>query len=87
MKSYIVITKTLILIAKINPQSPILNNENTIITVSSYDKDNDIYMGMPTVVNRNGVDKRIYVNLTEEETQKLQNSVDVIKEAIKNIEE
>ena len=65
----------------------ILNNENTIITVSSYDKDNDIYMGMPTVVNRNGVDKRIYVNLTEEETQKLQNSVDVIKEAIKNIEE
>lgn len=65
----------------------VLNNENTIITVSSYDKDNDIYMGMPTIVNRNGVDKRIYVNLTEEETKKLQNSVDVIKEAIKNIED
>ena len=65
----------------------ILNNENTIITVSSYDKDNDIYMGMPTIVNRTGVDKRIFVNLTEEETKKLQNSVEVIKEAIKNIED
>ena len=63
----------------------ILNNENTIITVSSYDKDNCIFMGMPTIVNRSGADKRIYVKLTEEETEKLQNSVDVIKEAIKNI--
>lgn len=65
----------------------ILNNENTIITVSSYDKDNDIYMGMPTIVNRTGVASRIYVNLTEDETTKLQNSVNVIKEAIKNIED
>lgn len=63
----------------------ILNDENTIITVSSYDKENDIYIGMPTVVNRNGVDSKIYVSLTEEETEKLQKSVDVIKDAIKNI--
>ena len=65
----------------------ILNDENTIITVSSYDKENDIYIGMPIVVNRNGIDSRIYVSLTEKETKKLQNSIDVIKEAIKNIEE
>ncbi len=63
----------------------ILNDENTIITVSSYDKDNDIFMGMPTIVNRKGASSRIYVKLTDEETKKLQNSVDVIKEAIKNI--
>lgn len=63
----------------------ILNNENSIITVSSYDKDNNIFMGMPTVVNRNGAARKIYVKLTEEETGKLQKSVDVIKEAIKNI--
>ena len=63
----------------------ILNDENTIITVSSYDKDNDIYMGMPTVVNRSGSDSRVYVKLTGGETEKLQKSVDVIKDAIKNI--
>lgn len=65
----------------------ILNNENSIITVSSYDKDNNIFMGMPTVVNRNGAARKIYVKLTEEETGKLQKSVDVIKEAIKNIDD
>lgn len=65
----------------------ILNNENSIITVSSYDKDNNIFMGMPTVVNRNGAARKIYVKLSDEETGKLQKSVDVIKEAIKNIDD
>lgn len=63
----------------------ILNDENSIITVSSYDKDNDIFMGMPTVVNRDGADSKVYIKLTEVETEKLQKSVDVIKDAIKNI--
>lgn len=63
----------------------ILGNENSIITVSTYDKDNDIFMGLPTVINRNGADKKIYVELTKEETSQLQNCVDVIKEAIQNL--
>ena len=62
----------------------ILNNENSIITVSSYDKDNDIYIGLPTVINSNGATK-MYIELDKDETIKLQNSVDVIKEAINNL--
>ena len=64
----------------------ILGDENSIITVSAYDKDNNIFMGIPSVINRNGVKERIYVNLNEEETNKLQNCVDIIKEAIEKIE-
>ena len=62
----------------------ILNNENSIITVSSYDKDNDIYIGLPTVINSNGATK-MYIELNKDETIKLQNSVDVIKGAINNL--
>lgn len=63
----------------------ILGNENSIITVSTYDKNNDIFMGLPTVINRSGADKKIYVELDKEETKQLQNCVDVIKEAINNL--
>ena len=65
----------------------ILNNENSIITVSSYDPENDIYMGIPSIVNREGVRERVYVELTEEETAKLQNCVNIIKEAINSVED
>lgn len=63
----------------------ILNNENSIITVSSYDKENDIFMGIPSIINRNGVRERVYVELNEEETKKLQNCVNIIKNAINTI--
>lgn len=63
----------------------ILNNENSIITISTYDENNDIFIGLPTIINKKGVKDKIYVNLNEEETIKLQNSIDVIKEAITKI--
>lgn len=63
----------------------ILNDENSVVTISSYDEDNDIFMGLPSILNKDGAKGRIYVELTEEETAKLQNSVDVIKEAIKKL--
>lgn len=63
----------------------ILNNENSIITVSSYDEENDIFMGIPSIINRNGVRERVYVELNEEETKKLQNCVNIIKDAINSI--
>ena len=63
----------------------ILNNENSIITVSSYDNENDIFMGIPSIINRNGVRERVYVELNEEETKKLQNCVNIIKDAINTI--
>lgn len=64
----------------------ILGDENTVLAVSAYDEVNDIYMGIPSIINKSGIQKRIYVKLNEEETNKLQNSVDIIKDAIKKIE-
>ncbi|MBP3766634.1 MAG: L-lactate dehydrogenase [Bacilli bacterium] len=65
----------------------ILGNENSIICVSTYDSTNDVYVGLPAIINRTGAHKRIFFELNEEETDKLQNSIDIIKEAIKSIEE
>lgn len=64
----------------------ILGDENAIITVSSYDEDNDIYIGIPSILNKDGVKSRIYINLTDDEKNKLQSSVDIIKKAIENID-
>lgn len=65
----------------------ILEDENRVITVSNYDSKNGIYMGTPAVVGRSGIKQRIYINLTEEETKKLQNSVDIIKSAVESQED
>ena len=62
----------------------ILEDENRVITVSNYDSENGIYMGTPAGVGREGIKQRIYINLTEEETKKLQNSVDIIKSAVES---
>lgn len=63
----------------------ILNNENSIITVSTYDENNNVFVGLPAIINKKGVKGKIFVNLTEEETNKLQHSIEVIKEAITKI--
>ena len=64
----------------------ILENENAILPVSSYDKNNDVFVGGPTIINNTGVVERIYVRLTEIETDKLQHSINTLKDAIKSIE-
>ena len=64
----------------------ILGDENAIITVSTYDKDNDVYIGLPSIINKDGIKDRIYVELNKEETEKLQNSIDTIKNAINKLE-
>lgn len=64
----------------------ILDDENTILTVSTYDKENNVFVGLPTILNKKGVEEKIYVNLNEEETEKLKSSIQLIKEAIKSIE-
>lgn len=63
----------------------ILDDENSIIAVSSYDKNNDLFVGGPSIINRNGIEKRIYFNLNEDETNHLQKSIDIIKEAIRSL--
>lgn len=63
----------------------ILGDENRIITVSTYDKENDVFIGLPTIVNKRGARGRVFVDLTEEESLQLQHSIDVIKEALEKI--
>lgn len=63
----------------------ILSNENAVLTISSYDKNNDVFVGGPTIINEQGAKERIYVRLTEIETEKLQNSIDTLKTAINKI--
>lgn len=64
----------------------ILGNENSVLSVSSYDKNNDVFVGGPTIINNEGVVERIYVRLNDFETKKLENSIQTIKNAINSID-
>ncbi len=63
----------------------ILGDENTVMVVSTYDPTNDIYIGLPSVINKNGAERKINIELNEEETNKLINSINVLKEAINEL--
>lgn len=62
----------------------IIDNENSILTVSTYLENqysqNDIYIGVPAIINRNGVREIIELNLNEYEQEKLNNSCKLIRE-------
>lgn len=64
----------------------LLQNENSVLTVSAYlDGEygqNDIYIGVPAVVNRSGIREIVQLKLNEEETEKFNNSVNVLKKAM-----
>ncbi|MDD4718841.1 MAG: L-lactate dehydrogenase [Bacilli bacterium] len=60
----------------------ILNDENTILTVSSYIKEHDVYIGMPSIVNQKGVVELAKMSLTDEEKQKFNKSIEIVKEEI-----
>ena len=63
----------------------ILGNENSILTVSSYDKNNDVFIGGPTIINQNGVKKRLYIPLNSNEEEKLTHSIKTIQNAISSL--
>ena len=63
----------------------VLDNDNSIVTVSTYLKDgeygqDDIYIGVPAIIDGNGVRELLYLELSEEEQNKLNNSCNIIKE-------
>lgn len=64
----------------------ILGDENSIITVSTYDKENDIFIGLPSILNKDGVKSTINLDLNEDEKEKMENSISTIKDAIKSIQ-
>ena len=71
--------------AMVRITNAILGNENIIIPLSVYDEYNYVYIGMPAILNEKGAERRIRLTLTEEEEQRLQSSINIIKENIKSI--
>lgn len=67
----------------------VLDNENSILTVSTYLKDgqygqDDMYIGVPAIINSNGIRELVDLELNEEEQAKLDNSCKIIKEMREN---
>ena len=63
----------------------VLENENAILTVSAYLKNgdygqDDIYIGVPAVINSKGVRELLYLELNKDEQAKLDNSCKIIKQ-------
>ena len=63
----------------------ILGDSNKIMTVSSYNAEHDIFFGMPTILNKDGVKKTLYLELNQKEKDCLSQSIDCIKNTISQI--
>lgn len=71
--------------------SAIFNNENSIIPVSVYnggvyDIESDLYIGLPAVLNRDGVHHVVHLKLTKEEQDKLTTSAKLLKDNLTKVE-
>ena len=53
----------------------ILNNEDKILTVSSYSEEFDCYFSKPCVVGKGGIKKQMFIELSDEDSAKLMNSI------------
>lgn len=62
----------------------IINDENVVLNVSS--PVDDIYISMPSVINKNGIKGTMKINFTEEEQEKYINSKRVIEDTIDSLE-
>lgn len=63
----------------------ILNDERRILPVSSYDDSAGVYNGFPAVLGRNGVVRRVELQINEKESIKLQKSINALKSAINSL--
>ena len=67
----------------------ILQNENSILTVSTFLNgeygEEDVYVGVPAIVNREGVSDILELKLSDDEQEKFSHSVKVLKETMNPI--
>lgn len=67
----------------------ILQNESSVLTVSSYlDGEyghKDVYIGVPAIVNRKGIRQIVQLDLSEEERSKFTHSVEVLKKTMEPV--
>ncbi|MBS2968130.1 L-lactate dehydrogenase [Metabacillus sp. KIGAM252] len=65
----------------------ILHNENSVLTVSALlegeYKEDQIYIGVPAVINRGGIREVIELDLNEEEKQRFGHSAEVLRNTLK----
>ena len=65
----------------------ILSNENSVLTVSTYLDgqygEKDVYIGVPAVINREGIREIVELELAEDEQQKFHKSASVLKDILK----
>ena len=63
----------------------ILDDEHRILPVSCYDDFAEVYNGYPAIVGKQGIVRRLDLNLTEEEGIKFQKSNNALKSALKEV--
>jgi len=71
--------------------SAIFNNENRIMPVSVYNNgvyniDKDLYIGLPAVLNRDGVHHVVNLKLSDEEQDKLESSAKILKKSLEQMD-
>ena len=68
----------------------VLSNENSVLTVSVRLRgeygERDVYAGMPCIVNRNGVDRVLELNLTDSEREQFRQSCRILRENYEGID-
>lgn len=62
----------------------IINDESCVLPISA--PYNGIYIGMPAVINKTGIKGVMKIKLTNEEATKLEDSIEILKENINNLE-
>ena len=67
----------------------IFGNENSILTVSTMPNgeygEKGVYVGLPSIVNRNGIGGIIELSLNEEERDKLHHSCELLRSVFSDI--
>ena len=68
----------------------IFKNENSIIPLSVYNNgvyaiDKDLFIGLPAVVNAEGIHHVVALKLDDEEQAKLEASAKIIKDSLRNM--
>lgn len=65
----------------------VLNDENAILTVSTYQNNEygqkGMYIGVPAIINKNGVKEILQLKLNQEDQEKFNHSCEIMKENIK----
>ena len=66
----------------------VLNDENSILTVSTYQNNEygqqGMYIGVPAIINKNGVREILQLQLNDEDQAKFNHSCEIMKENIEN---